>query len=72
MITMSYACKCGYATGVLDAAQQHSNATRHHVEIHGFLTPNAVPAIIGPTPEAIKQKLREAAILRAAREKGLL
>lgn len=74
MITLNYSCKCGYVSSILDDAQKHVNATRHHIDVSGFLTPNItlVKAAQEGAPEAVKERARENAILRAARDRGLL
>ena len=73
-IRLSYCCtKCRFGdTGILDDAQAHANATGHEVQIRGTLTANKL--IISPEAiaAAAEKKLREAEILRQARDRGLL
>lgn len=74
MISMSYFCtKCGYKTAILDDAQDHTNETTHHMGINGFITPNKITI----DKEAIRasaqaSRARDTAILRLAKEKGLV
>lgn len=73
MISLSYSCRCGFASSILDDAQDHSNSTQHHVSIVGFMTPTKSPvANIHAVEERHKARVREATIMRLARDKGLL
>lgn len=73
MITLTYSCKCGWQSVILDDAQEHSNLTRHKVEIVGSLTPNkAIPTTYVDIEERARARARESAILRIAKEKGLV
>lgn len=73
MISMSYSCRCGWRSAVLNDAQDHANSTFHHVDLHGFITPNKLPvANTQSIEEAARKRAKESAILRAARDKGLL
>ena len=73
MISMSYACGCGYATRVLDAAIAHANTTRHSVRIHGEITPAPLSTVgkTGHDNNAI-ERARNAEILREAARRKLL
>lgn len=75
MISLYYSCsKCEYSTGVLNDAQEHSNSTQHHIHIKGFLTPTTAPVADLETlrHNAAVKRMKESAILRIARDKGLL
>lgn len=75
MISLSYSCsKCEYSTGVLNDAQEHSNSTQHHIKVQGFLTPTTTPVadLDSLRQNAAVKRMRESAILRLARDKGLL
>lgn len=74
MTSWEYTCTvCKYATPLLNNAQDHANETRHHLKVHGFLTPNRPPKTTTyNAPEAQMQRARDAQILRVARDKGLL
>lgn len=75
MISLNYACsKCTFKTSVLTDAQDHSNDTRHHITLSGFMSPNQEPkSTVVYDPEAAHMKrAKDAAIMRAARDKGLV
>ena len=73
MISLRYSCACGFATGVLNDAQDHANATEHHVQITGFMTANKAPvADLRALEERARTKARENEIMRRARDRGLL
>jgi hypothetical protein len=76
-ITLFYYCDCGMDTATLDVAQQHANDHRndptHVVRVEGTITANAAAvADVVQIEQAAAQRLRESAIMRAARDKGLL
>lgn len=71
-ISMSYHCPCGFRTLILDAAQNHANATGHVVSIQGALSANK-PVVLKEAIEAsAAEKVREMEIMRRARQKGLV
>lgn len=73
-ITMSYSCSCGFHTGILDDAQKHANWEGHYLDIHGCLSPTVETPLKlkGDITAQARAKARDAAILRAARDRGLL
>lgn len=72
-ITMDYRCtQCSYASALLDDAQAHANDTTHTLRIHGSLTPNKIIYDIVAIERAAERKMRDAAIMREARDRGLL
>ncbi len=72
-IQMTYRCNCGYATPILDNAIKHSNTTRHTVMITGGITPSEESRVWKYDADAsAMQRAREAAILRTAKERGLI
>jgi hypothetical protein len=71
-ISLHYTCECGATTAHLDEAQAHANEDGHVVRVSGTLTSN-VPVISATAiAKAAEGKARDAAILRAARDRGLL
>lgn len=80
MISMTYRCSCGYATGILDNAQMHADDhlsnPKHRVAISGFISGRPKPLSAHKSPERIeaaaRTKVYEAEILRAARDKKLV
>lgn len=71
MISMSYACKCGWESYVLSDAQDHADKEQHSVAIRGFISPRVDPRS-ATTAEVVKKKAFDQAVLRAAKERGLL
>lgn len=74
MIKMTYSCKCGWESGVLDEAQQHANHNKEHiVDIRGTIT---FQDKCKADKEFIEQEMRkratDAEIMRRAREKGFI
>lgn len=72
MIQLSYRCACGAKTSDLDTAQKHADATGHVVTISGSMTSREPVVSSTKIAESAERKMREAAILRLARDRGLL
>lgn len=73
MISLNYVCRCGWKSGILDSAQAHANATSHTVSVQGTITSNKPDEpVLTTIADRAKNTAREAAILRAARDRGLL
>lgn len=71
MMAFSYSCtQCEWKSGVLDAAQTHAN-TGHVVAVHGTITSNKPVVDLTAISASAEQKMREAEILRRARDLGL-
>jgi hypothetical protein len=70
-ITLFYACKCGFSSGALEKAEQHAQTTSHVVNITGTLTPKITLDVEAISASAA-EKARDSAVLRAARDRGLL
>lgn len=73
MISLRYSCKCGWSSTLLDDAQGHANATQHHVDVLGSISPVFnVTAQKQKIERAAKDKAWDAQVMRVARERGLL
>lgn len=71
MISLTYFCKCGWRSPVLDNAQAHADTTGHVVTVTGSIT-STKTFDAKQIAKTAAEKAREAAILRAARDRGLL
>lgn len=73
-ITLSYSCSCGFHSGILDDAQKHANWEGHYVDVSGCMTPTVETPLKlkGDITAQARAKAKDAAIMRAARDRGLL
>lgn len=71
-IHMVYECGCGYSSHILNDAQAHANTTGHPVRIVGSLTANVQFFDTVAIEKAAEQRARDSAVMRAAKERGLL
>ena len=73
-INLFYECTtCDFQSSSLEDAQRHADEREHTISIEGTLTarPNSTANILS-IEQAAARKAREAAILRAARDRNLL
>lgn len=71
-IRLFYSCGCGFRSGFLQSAQDHSNSAGHVVTITGSLSPDERVVDLKKIEKNAERKAREAEILRRARHRGLL
>ena len=71
MISLTYSCTCGFKTPILTSAQEHADTTQHVVEVRGSITSQKRPKAV-QIEQAARDRALNAAILRAARDRGLI
>lgn len=72
-IQMTYACtECAFKTVELDAAQLHADRQQHVVGIRGTITARAPLFDKEQIEASAREKAFNSALLRAARDRGLL
>ena len=74
-IRLAYTCKDCSAlrhSQQMDEAQKHANETDHEIMVSGVLTSTKPKISPGAIAESAAQKLRDGAVMRAARDRGLL
>ncbi len=71
---LRYSCKCGFSTTWILDGQAHANATGHTLDVTGTLTAEerALKALPLSKDELLYKRMREAEILRIARDRNLL
>lgn len=67
-----YSCACGASVPSLDDAQNHANRTGHAVDVRGTITNNVPTASPEAIAAAAERRVRDAEIMRVARDRGLL
>lgn len=67
-----YSCACGFSVPGLDEAQLHANRTGHTVDVRGQITNNVPTASPEAIAAAAERRVRDAEIMRQARDRGLL
>lgn len=75
MYRLAYSCKCGWSSRMYVDAQQHANDTGHTLDVTGTLSASERPVADESAltiSEALKKKVREAEILRRAKQRGLV
>lgn len=72
MISMTYSCKCGFKSSVLDDAQGHADEEGHNVDLVGSITPRTIQFDTHAIELSAARKARESEIMRQARDRGLL
>ena len=74
MLRFDYRCQvCPFRTSMLSLAQEHSNDSRHAVDIRGEMTPEeGTLKLSDALSPPLQQKVREDTILRLAKQKGLV
>lgn len=72
MISLTYSCTCGFKTAILTAAQEHADQTQHIIDIRGSLTAQKPPKADTAIEKSARDRALRNAILRAARDRGLI